>query len=175
MWRVVSLLLMGLLVISVLVAGALRPAPVETVSFFNRRCSACHGKDGAMFKARFEKKYPTAADLEQIVEAMPGASTLNKEGVRAMVAYMRAISRGEAYVVWTEARSGVLEGEISPPNARLTATARRQPLKVERISGNRWRIRLPEGVKPADVELRARNGAKRTTLRLKNAPYSHTR
>lgn len=174
MWRGFSLGLVGLLVLlGALATGSLRPAPVDTVSLFNRRCASCHGKEGARFEAQFHKKYAHESELIEMVKSMPGAEGLNEEGLQAMTAYMRAISREEPYLIWTEQREGVLEGEVSPASATLKASAKRQSLKVERPSGNRWRIQLPAKVKPAEVELTAQRGTKRTTLRLKDAPYSH--
>ncbi len=176
MWRVVSVVLVGLLIgIAGLAISSSRPAPVETVSLFNRRCSACHGREGSLFEAQFEKKYRNESELKEIVKIMPGADTLSREELEAMVAYMRAISRKEAYIVWTRERTGELEGEISPARARLKASVKRQSLKVERVGSNGWRVRLPKGAKPADVELTAELNGNRTRLRLKDAPYSHTR
>ena len=174
MWRVVSIGLVGVaLFIGALATGALRPAPVETVSFFQRRCAACHGKDGSLFPEQFAKKYPRDTELIEVIKTMPGGDALNHEGLQAMAAYLRAISREEPYIIWTGQHEGVLEGEISPESAILKATAKRQSLKVERPAGTRWRVRLPAQVKPTDVELTAQRGTKRTRLRLKDSPYSH--
>jgi len=174
MWKGVSIsLLSGLLLLVLLASGSPRPAPVETVSLFERRCASCHGKEGRLLPERFEQKYPKESELVEMVKSMPGADGLNGDGLQAMVAYMRAISRQEPYIIWTTKREGLLEGEISPSGATLKASAKRKPLKVERPSGNRWRIRLPDKVKLEEVELVAQRGTRRTTLRLKDSPYSH--
>jgi len=164
-----------ILLIAALASGSLRPAPVETVSFFNRRCAACHGKDGTLLEERFERKYRDESELKKIIRTMPGASALSGEEMDALVAYMRAISRREAYLIWTQQRDGELEGEIAPADATLKASAKRQSLKVERVGTHRWRVRLPKNVKPAEVELTAERGTRRTTLRLKDSPYSHAK
>jgi len=174
MQKVVSMGLTGLLLLIVALAGSsLRPAPVETVSFFNRRCAPCHGKEGALFPEQFIKKYQHDTALIDVIKSMPGADVLNDEGLQAMAAYLRAISHEEPYIIWTKQREGIIEGEFAPASATLKASAKQQSLKVERPSSNRWRIRLPANVELADVELTAQRGTKRTTLRLKDSPYSH--
>jgi hypothetical protein len=170
MQRGVSLAIMiALLMWSVLGATPRRPVSVQPVSLFERQCASCHGKEGAMFTTPFESKYASLADLREMVRSMPGAGTLDEAGLQALVAYMRAISRGEPFVIWTGERGGQIEGEVSPTNALLTAVAGRKPLPVERLGGSRWRIRLPAGVKPGDVQLRARLGSKSVSLSLKQA------
>ncbi len=174
MWRVVSIGLMAiLLLLSLLASGSLRPAPVETVSFFNRHCATCHGKEGTLFPKQFAKKYGSDSELVDMVRAMPGAGLLNEEGLQAMVAYMRAISREEPYIIWTTERNGIIEGEVSPGSTTLKASMKRRSLKVERPNGNRWRIRLPAKAKLTEVELTAQRGTKRITLRLKDSAYTH--
>jgi len=166
-------LMSGLLLLTLLASGSLNPAPVETVSLFERRCAKCHGQEGKLLPERFEKKYQKGSELVEVVKSMPGADGLGDEGMQAMVAYMRAISRQEPYIIWTGKRNALLEGEVSPSGATLKASAKRKPLKVERPSGNRWRVRLPAKVKLEEVELIAQRGTRRTTLRLKDSPYSH--
>jgi hypothetical protein len=176
MWRVVSLALFGVLFLMLALAGSsLRPAPVETVSLFNRRCAACHGKDGSLFEERFEQKYPNSAELKEMVKTMPGAIGLTNDELDPLVAYMRAISRREVYIIWTRENNGRLEGEISSPNATLRASAKRQSLKVERTGTHGWRLQLPKGIEPKDVELEAQYRDKRIKLRLKDAPYTHAK
>jgi hypothetical protein len=163
----------GLLLLALLASGSISPAPVATVSLFERRCASCHGKEGALFPERFAAKYRHESELEAIIKSMPGATALGADGIPAMVAYMRAISQQEPYIIWTDKRADLLEGEIAPSGASLKASAKRKALKVERPSGNRWRIRLPAKVKLEEVELVAQHGTRRTTLRLKDSPYSH--
>ncbi len=166
-------LMSGLFVLALLASGSLSPAPVETVSLFEHRCATCHGKEGKLLPERFERKYQKESELVEMVKSMPGADGLGEDGMQAMVAYMRAISRKEPYIIWTGKRDALIEGEIAPSGATLKASAKRKPLKVERPSGNRWRIRLPAKVKLEEVELVAQRGTQRTTLRLKDSPYSH--
>ncbi|MCS6919108.1 MAG: hypothetical protein NZM28_05005 [Fimbriimonadales bacterium] len=156
-------------------SSSLRPAPIRAVEVYERKCSSCHGKEGSMLDKGFEKKYASAGELREIVESMPGAIGMRSEELDVMMGYMRAVSRGEPFVVWTERSANTIEGEVSPGNATVRATAKRQNLKVSRPSANRWRIELPKGVKLEDVEITAQRGASRATLRLRESPYSHTK
>lgn len=166
-----SVLLAG----AALALGSLRPAPIKAVETYERRCSSCHGKEGAMLEQGFEKKYASAQELREIVESMPGAIGMRNEELEVMVAYMRAVSRGEPFLTWTERGTNWIQGEVSPDSATVRASAKRQNLKVTRPSAHRWRIELPKGVRIEDIELTAQRGTARTTLRLKESPYSHTR
>lgn len=156
-------------------SSSLRPAPIKAVEVYERKCSSCHGKEGSMLDKDFEKKYASASELREIVESMPGAIGMRSEEIDVMVAYSRAISRGEPFLAWTERRATAIEGEVSPGGATVRATAKRQALKVTRLSANRWRIELPRGVKLEDIEITAQRGGSRTTLRLRESPYSHTK
>jgi hypothetical protein len=106
---------------------------------------------------------------------MPGAIGMRSDELDAMLAYMRAVSRREPFLVWTERRSDALVGEVSPAAARVEARAKREKLRVERPQPSQWRIALPKGVRPDDIEIIAQRGTVRTTLRLKDSPYSHTK
>lgn len=150
-------------------ANPLRPLTSPPVQFYEKHCASCHGKEGAMFTKPFENKYASVDELREMVRSMPGADALDEAGLQAMVAYMRAISRGEPFIAWTRERDRVIEGEVSPANAVLTAAAGRLPLSVERPAPNRWRIRLPAKVKPANVRLRASLGSKAVVLFLKDS------
>lgn len=172
---VISAMVVFVVVVSVAIgASGLRPAPIKPVETYERRCSSCHGKEGAMLEKGFEKKYASGSELREIIERMPGAIGMRSEELDAMVAYARAISRREPFLAWTTQRVNAIEGEVSPGNATLRATAKRQNLKVVRLSPYRWRIELPKGVKVEDIELVAQSGAHRVTLRLRESPYSHT-
>ncbi|MFN7017806.1 MAG: hypothetical protein ACK4RG_00855 [Fimbriimonadales bacterium] len=155
--------------------GSLRPAPLKPVETYERKCSACHGREGAMLEKGFEKKYASTSELREMVESMPGAIGMRTEEVEVMTAYMRAISRGEPFIVWTERWSDRLEGEVSPRGATVRATVKRQNLKVKRPASNRWRIELSRDVKLEELEITAQHGTARTTLRLRESPYSHTK
>ncbi len=155
--------------------SSLRPAPIKPVETYERKCSSCHGKEGAMLEKGFEKKYASAGELREVVESMPGAIGMRSEELDVMVAYMRAVSRGEPFLVWTERSANRLEGEVSPGGATVRATAKRQNLKVTRPSANRWRIELPRDVRLEEIEITAQRGAGRATLRLRESPYSHTK
>ncbi|MCS7209205.1 MAG: cytochrome c [Fimbriimonadales bacterium] len=170
-----ALVIFGVLLGVAVALGGLRPAPLKAVETYERKCSSCHGKEGAMLERDFEKKYASVSELREVVESMPGAIGMRSEELDVMVAYMRAISRGEPFLVWTERRTDALEGEVSPNAATVVATAKRQSLKVTRPAANRWRVELPKGTKLEDVEITARRGAERTTLRLRESPHSHTR
>jgi len=113
--------------------------------------------------------------LREVVESMPGAIGMRTEELDAMVAYMRAISRRDPFVVWTDRQSNILIGEIAPAAAKVEARAKREKLRVERPQPRQWRITLPKGIKPEEVEIVAQRGGARTTLRLKDSPYSHTK
>ncbi len=177
-WRVrfgLTSLALAAIVGSTLALSSLRPAPVKPVETYERKCSSCHGKEGAMLERGFEKKYASASELREVVESMPGAIGMRAEELDVMVAYMRAVSRGEPFLVWTERSANRLEGEVSPGGATVRATAKRQNLKVTRPSANRWRIELPRDIKLEDIEITAQRGAGRATLRLRESPYSHTK
>lgn len=156
-------------------AGSVRPAPIRVVETFDRKCSSCHGKEGAMLDKDFEKKYSSASELREMVKSMPGAIGMRASELDAMMAYTRAISRQEPFLVWVDWQDDVLVGEVSPASARVDARAKRETLRVERPQANQWRITLPKGVKLEDVEITAQRGGARTTLRLKDSPYSHTK
>jgi hypothetical protein len=85
------------------------------------------------------------------------------------------VSRREPFVVWTGRQGDALLGEVSPAMAKVEARAKREKLRVERPQANQWRIVLPKGVRPEEVEITAQRGGVRTTLRLKDSPYSHTK
>ncbi|GIV10142.1 MAG: hypothetical protein KatS3mg020_1177 [Fimbriimonadales bacterium] len=155
-------------------ASSLRPAPIKAVEVYERKCSSCHGKEGSMLDKNFEKKYASASELREVVESMPGAIGMRSEELDVMVAYMRAISRDEPFLVWTERGANAIVGEVAPGSATVRATMKQQPLKVTRPSANRWRIEIPRGVKLETIEITAQRGAKRATLRLRESPYSHT-
>ncbi len=154
---------------------SMRPAPIRAVEVYERKCSSCHGREGSMLDKGFEKKYASASELREIVESMPGAIGMRSEEIDVMMGYMRAVSRDEPFLVWTERGATAIVGEVSPGNATMRATAKRQTLKVVRPSINRWHIELPKGVKLEDIEITAQRGASRTTLRLRESPYSHTK
>lgn len=168
-------LALGILMGASLALSSLRPAPLKPVETYERKCSSCHGKEGTMLERDFEKKYASASELREVVESMPGAIGMRSDEIDVMVAYMRAISRGEPFLVWTERKADTLEGEVSPNTATIAATAKRQNLKVSRPAPNRWRIQLLKGTKLEDVEITARRSTARTTLRLAESSYSHTR
>jgi hypothetical protein len=155
--------------------GSVRPAPIKVVETYERKCSSCHGKEGAMLDKDFEKKYASPSELREMVESMPGAIGMRSDELDAMLAYMRAVSRREPFVVWTGRQGDALLGEVSPATARVEARAKREKLRVERPQANQWRIVLPKGVRPEEVEITAQRGTVRTTLRLKDSPYSHTK
>ncbi|OYT75184.1 MAG: hypothetical protein CFK49_04400 [Armatimonadetes bacterium JP3_11] len=156
-------------------ASGLRPAPVKAVETYERKCSSCHGKEGALLEKGFEKKYRSDGELREMVESMPGAMGMRPEELDVMVAYTRAISRREPFLVWTTQGANTIEGEVSPGSATLRATAKRQTLKVSRPAPPRWRIELPKSVRLEDIEIVAQSGAHRVTLRLRESPYSHTK
>jgi len=176
MGRLSSVLLWTCLcVVAAVAVGALQPAPLRVVETYEKQCSSCHGQEGAMFEPGFEKKYATADSLREMVESMPGVSQLRHEQVEALLAYVRALSRGEVFLVWTDRQSGVLEGEVSPRGASLRAVARGKVLSVTRPLPNRWRIELPPGVKVEDVRITAQLQGKASTLLLRQGAYTHTR
>lgn len=156
-------------------SSSLRPAPVRAVEIYERKCSSCHGKEGAMLEKGFEKKYTSANELREVVESMPGAIGMRSEELDVMVAYARAISRREPFLVWTTRSANAIEGEVSPGNVTLRATAKRQNLKISRPAQYRWRLELPKEVNLEDIEITAQSGARRVTLRLRESPYSHTK
>ncbi|BCW96346.1 MAG: cytochrome c [Fimbriimonadales bacterium] len=175
MRRGISLASLGIVLVSVAISiGSVRPAPIKVVETYERKCSSCHGKEGAMLDKDFEKKYASASELREVVESMPGAIGMRSDALEAMLAYTRSISRREPFVVWTEQRGDVIIGEVSPAAATVQARAKRETLRVQRTQ-NQWRITLPKGVRPEDVEITAQRGGVRTTLRLKDSPYSHTK
>jgi len=176
MRRAISLAGLGIALASVALSiGSVRPAPIKVVETYERKCSSCHGKEGTMLDKDFEKKYASPSELREVVESMPGAIGMRSDELDAMMAYMRAISRREPFVVWTERRSDALIGEVSPATAKVEARAKREKLRVERPQSSQWRIVLPKGVRPEEVEIIAQRGTLRTTLRLKDSPYSHTK
>jgi len=167
--------LTALCVVAAVAAGGLKPAPVRVVATYEKQCSSCHGSEGAMFDSGFEKKYTAPNSLREMVISMPGASDMRPEQVDALLAYMRAISRGEVFVVWTDAKSRLLEGEVSPRGASVRALAKGKALKVERPSAYRWRVVLPSGVKVEEVQVTAQLQGKTSTLRLRQGAYTHAR
>lgn len=175
MRQAVSTLGVLLLVGLTMGASGLRPAPLRAVAVYERKCSSCHGKEGALLERGFEKKYASASELREVVASMPGAIGMRREELDTMIAYLRAISREEPFLVWTERKDNALEGEVSPGTALVRAAAGRKTLKVVRPEPNRWRIELPRDARLEDVEITAQSGKGRTTLRLRDAPYSHTR
>jgi hypothetical protein len=176
MRRAISLVGLGIVLASVVIsAGSVRPAPIKVVDTYERKCSSCHGKEGAMLDKGFEKKYASPSELREVVESMPGAIGMRSDEVDAMLAYMRAVSRREPFVVWTGRQGDALLGEVSPATAKVEARAKREKLRVERPQSSQWRIVLPKGARPDDIEIIAQRGTVRTTLRLKDSPYSHTK
>jgi len=170
----VSACVMGLLLLTL--AGITpRPAPLAAVSTFERRCSACHGKQGALFEKEFEKKYKTRRELTEMVESMPGAIGMDGDSLEVMVAYMRAISRQEPFLVWTKQTQQTLEGEFAPDGARIVARAGRTELRVETPQAYRWRVVLPDKVKLSDVEFTVRYRSNAIRLKLRDSSYTHTR
>lgn len=176
MQKAISLgaLTMGFVALALAFSSA-RPASLKAVSVFDLRCSSCHGKNGSLFERGFEKKYKTEAELREMVALMPGALTMTTADLEVMTAYMRAMSRREPFLVWTHFQNQQLEGEFAPADATVEATAKRTKLKVERPEPRRWRIRLPENVKPEDVELTIRKAGKRIVLKLRDSAYTHKR
>jgi hypothetical protein len=176
MRRAISLAGLGIALAGVAIGmGSVRPAPIKVVETYERKCSSCHGKEGTMLDKDFEKKYASPSELREVVESMPGAIGMRSDELDAMLAYMRAVSRREPFVVWTGRQGDALLGEVSPATAKVEARAKREKLRVERPQSNQWRIVLPKGVRPEEVELTAQRGTLRTTLRLKDSPYSHTK
>ncbi len=172
MQKAISLGLIVCFVLGIALAG--RPAPIEVVSHYERKCSSCHGKEGSGFDLNFEKKYPTKNDLREMVASMPGAVGMDDPSVDAMLAYMRALSRGEPFLVWTRQVGQRLEGEVSS-NAQVSATVKKQAVRVERPTATTWRLNLPKKARPSEVELTVRKGGKQVRLGLGQAPYTHTR
>ncbi len=164
----------GFLAIAIAFSGA-RPASLAVVSVFENRCSSCHGSEGNLLDKDFEQKYKTEQELREMVASMPGATTLTEAELKVLVAYSRAISRREPFVIWTRQNNRTLEGEFAPAGATLSAQAKRTQLKVERPTSRRWRIQLPENVKPQDVEITIRYSGKRVALKLKDSPHTHSR
>ncbi len=166
---------LGLIVCWVIaVALANRPAPLPVISHFEKNCSSCHGKEGSGFDIGFEKKYNSETDLREMVASMPGAFNMNEESLSAMMGYMRALSRGEPFIVWTRQSGRQLEGEVSS-GAQVIATVNKKAVRVERPTQATWRLTLPERARPSDVELTVRKGGKQVRLSLGQSPYSHTR
>lgn len=170
----VSACILGILLIG-LAGTAPRPAPVAVVSTFEKRCSTCHGKQGELFEKDFETKYKTDQELIEMVESMPGAIGLPSEALEPMVAYMRAISRQEPYLVWTKHDKQVLEGEFAPEEATIKARAGKTVLKVEKRGSNCWRIQLPKHIKPADVAITLQHRSRTVRLKLKDSAYTHSK
>ncbi len=162
-------------VVFALALSGARPVSLKVVSVFDARCSSCHGKEGSLFEGDFERKYKTDAELREMVASMPGALNMTTPELEVMTAYMRAMSRREPFLVWTRFQNQQLEGEFAPADATVEATAKRTKLKVERPEPRRWRIRLPENVKPEDVELTIRKAGKRIVLKLRDSAYTHKR
>jgi hypothetical protein len=149
MRRAISLAGLGIALAGVAIGmGSVRPAPIKVVETYERKCSSCHGKEGAMLDKDFEKKYASPSELREVVESMPGAIGMRSDELDAMLAYMRAVSRREPFVVWTGRQGDALLGEVSPATAKVEARAKREKLRVERPKPSQWRIVLPKGVKP---------------------------
>lgn len=164
----------GFMAFALALSGA-RPVSLRAVSVFDTRCSSCHGKEGSLFEQGFEKKYKSESELREMIASMPGALTMSTNDLQVMTAYMRALSRREPFLVWTRFQNQELEGEFAPADATIEATAKRTKLKVERPDRYRWRIRLPQNVKPEEVELTVRKAEKRIVLKLRDSAYTHTR
>jgi hypothetical protein len=91
MRRAISLAGLGIALASVAISmGSVRPAPIKVVETYERKCSSCHGKEGAMLDKDFEKKYASPSELREVVESMPGAIGMRSDELDAMLAYMRA-------------------------------------------------------------------------------------
>ena len=55
MRKAISLVGLGIALVGVAIsAGSVRPAPIKVVDTYERKCSSCHGKEGAMLDKDFE-------------------------------------------------------------------------------------------------------------------------
>jgi hypothetical protein len=147
MRRAISLAGLGIALAGVAIGmGSVRPAPIKVVETYERKCSSCHGKEGAMLDKDFEKKYASPSELREVGRACRARLACVPTSWTRCWRTSRAVSRREPFVVWTGRQGDALLGEVSPATARVEARAKREKLRVERPQPNQWRIVLPKGV-----------------------------
>ncbi|CAN5578728.1 hypothetical protein BH11ARM2_BH11ARM2_24200 [soil metagenome] len=144
-----------------------KPTGFGAVSYFEDRCARCHGPQGSFFTADFAKGQDDeklAASTKAMCDG-PGGAPLKEEELKVEVAYMRAVSEGKTFIVWTSDKDK-FDGETSAE--KLTATVDGKPVSVE-VKDGAWS--LPKGGK---VVLESGEGQKAVRLALDEANVSQS-
>lgn len=149
------------------IPAEVKPTGFGAVSYFEAKCARCHGPQGSFMAQGFAKDQDDAkltASTKQMAEG-PGAAPLNDDELKVEVAYMRAISEGKPFIVWTEAKDGV-QGETTAEKMTATVDGKAAPVEVKDGS---WA--LPKGDR---VVLQAGEDKKAVTLDLERSNVSQS-
>ncbi|RYG35588.1 hypothetical protein EON81_12325 [bacterium] len=144
-----------------------KPTGFGAVSYFEAKCARCHGPQGGYLTAGFarEKEDAVLAAVTKQMAEGPGAGPLEDKDLKIEVAYMRAISEGKPFLVWTK-DGEKLEGESSVE--KITATIDGKAVPVE-VKDGIWT--LPKGRK---IVLEAGEGEKAVRLSLDDSNVSQS-
>lgn len=152
--------------------GPVQPGPV---GYFADKCERCHGPEGSNYGDEFGKGLSDSG-LHEKVSAMargPAMAPLAGRPLEALVALHRSLIAHEPFLAWTGVTAQSITGEATS-GAIVQAKAGSRTLTVSR-SGSKWSIRLPAGVSAGRVVLVAARGAKKSTLRLAEAAWTHAK
>ncbi|RYG45605.1 cytochrome c [bacterium] len=81
-----------------------KPTEFGAISYYEAKCARCHGPQGSFLVPGFAKEKDDAA-LTEVTKRMadgPGGAPLEDRDLKIEVAYMRAVSEGKPFLVWTK-------------------------------------------------------------------------
>ena len=172
-----------LFIVPVNLLAAPEPAPQAPMAYFEESCARCHGSLGSFYGDDFGRKLTPAAMrtvIKEMVEG-PARSSLSDGALDVQTAFHLALARHEPFLAWTSVTSTTLQGEATP-EATVTATRLNAADTTLTLHRDQWRwiLPLPDGLSPADIELRATIPATSSTtkttttvLRLADRSFSH--
>ena len=153
------------------------PALVTTapISYFEDRCSRCHGPQGSFYGDAFGKNLTEEA-LRKVVDDMcrvQADSPLKGMDLDAQIAYHRALIAKEPFLVVTQVKEGEISGEVAE-KATVQVKVKRATVTAE-VKYTGWKAELPKGVKASDLVVSATLDGRTTTLKVSRETFSHSK
>jgi glucose/arabinose dehydrogenase len=144
---------------------------LAAIAYFNANCARCHGPFGAFYGKRPYHPYSVLqADIKRMADG-PGNAPLSPEALAAQVAYHQSLYDLKPFVAWIGQQGREISGEVSP-GSTVTVLNGAQSIPAH-VEDYHWTAKLPAGVKPEQVKLRAQNAHGTTLLALRESRFSH--
>ncbi len=152
-------------------SGQAPPAPpgplgFAPVSYFENRCSRCHGAYGSMYPQRTRTSYDALKHKIAEMAAGQGQAPLDEKQLEAETAYHHALLSGTPFVAVVQATGSpeglTLSGETMP--GTVLAITAGDFNATATPAGHTFSVKLPPGTELSQVRIHAEREGKQSTL-----------